>query len=71
MPDSTSETIINALQEGAESVLPKGITTSVRVAANFPQAIEDAQEALKNAKEISVYAALAVIPAKKINFTNN
>jgi ribosomal protein L15 len=51
----TSERIINALQEGAEAVLPEGVITSVQVTANLPEAIKDAQEAIKNALVVSQY----------------
>jgi hypothetical protein len=56
----TLERIITAIQDGAETHLPEGIITSVQVTANLPEAIKDAQEAIRNAQVISEYAALSV-----------
>ena len=42
----TSERFISAIQEGAESVLPEAIITSVKVIANLPEAIKNAQNAI-------------------------
>lgn len=57
---STTEKIINAIKEGAETVLPEGIITSVVVTANLPESIKDVQDAIKNAKVISDSGALAL-----------
>lgn len=56
--DSTLERITSAIQDGVESILPEGIKTLVEITTNLPEAIKDAQDAIKHAQVISEYAAI-------------
>lgn len=64
-----SQRIVTAIQDGAETVLPEGVITSVKVTANLPEAIKEAQETIKNAEVISEYAVLSFQSAMALGNT--